>query len=193
MDEKREVKRPNAAYRLSEKKAEDGQLNFRYSREKRLAKAPKEVQDLYNGDKKLRFSLLGPLIGSKGRAAVFVSIIVMCVASMILSIAGRAGSYDLAGNRVEARALKYDGTIVVVLKKTLKKNAGKPYTGAVEIGAAAALDTAEEDFPAVFLHRVFFTAESVEEYRFSLPFESDNILIILQSEKDTLSMKVKVE
>ena len=80
-------KRPNAAYALSKKNTADDELSFYYSRERRLAKAPKQVRELYTG-KPLRFSLLRPLIGSRPRAMLFFSILVLCAAILLLSYLG---------------------------------------------------------------------------------------------------------
>jgi hypothetical protein len=79
--------RPNAAYSLSKKNTLPDELPFYYSREDRLAKASKEVRALYTG-KPLRFSLLRPLIGSKPRAMLFFSILVLCAAILLLSYLG---------------------------------------------------------------------------------------------------------
>jgi hypothetical protein len=187
---KEKAARPNASYKLSEKKQENDKLIFYYSRERRLAKAQEAVRDLYKGEKKPKFSLFLPLLNGKGRAMLFGSILLICVALLLITIFDPAGSHELSGNRVSVQALRYDGTVIVVLKKNAQKK--NPYTGTVEIGASpAALEEAAG--APIFYHRVFFSSESAEEYRFSLPFEADSLVMVLQTEKDSISMKLKVE
>jgi hypothetical protein len=81
----------------------------------------------------------------------------------------------------------------VAVRKSINKNfAGRfstPYTGAVSIAVTAG-DTLPE---GVFYHRIFFTLESQEQYRFSVPFDSDELTFIFQTEKRTLNMTVKPE
>jgi hypothetical protein len=185
-----EAARPNPSYKLSEKRQGTDKLVFYYSRERRLAKAQDSVRELYNGENKPRFSLLGPLINGKGRAMLFGSILLICVALLVIMIFDPAGSRELSGNRVSVQAISYDGAIIVVLKKKAQKN--NPYTGTVEIGASPAASKEQKEQP-VFYHRIFFSSESAEEYRFSLPFEADNVVMVLQTEKDSVSMKLKVE
>ena len=187
--------RPNAAYQLSEKKIEDNNLKFYYSREERLEKAQKSVRDLYNEQKRPRFSFLGPLINGKGRAMLFGSILLICAALMAITIFDPSGNYELSGNRVTVRAIRYEGAIIAVLKKKAVKK--KHYTGAVEIGASPEVSKGEAasavaDAP-IFYHRIFFSAENTEEYRFSLPFEAERVIMVLQAENASISMKLRVE
>lgn len=186
--------RPNAAYNLSNKTQPDEELNFRYSREQRLAKATQAVRDLNDPAKKPKFSLLRPLIASRGRAVLFGSIMIICAALLVISFFDRSGAYELDGNSIEAQAVKYEGAIIVVLKKNTRKNAAAPYTGAVEIGASAVVDEQSDTVPFIFPHRIFFTEQDTEEYRFSVPFESDFVLLVLQTETGTqVSMRIKAE
>ena len=197
-----EVRRPNANYKLSEKhQEEEGKPTFYYSREKRLEKAPQAVRDLYN-QKKPRFSLIGPLVATKGKAILFITIILICVAVLLMSILDPDGAYNLEGNRITVQAVKYEGAIIVLIKKSpAKKRFGKPsaasaYTGTVDIGASvpqAASNGKDSESPRIFMHRIFFTAQDTEEFRFTLPFESDSVIMVLQTEKNQLSIKVDVE
>ena len=188
--------RPNSSYKLSVKNYNDDGLNFRYSREERLAKAPQSVRDLYI-TKKRRFSFLGPLIDTKGRALLFGSILLIFAAIMAISIFSPDDTYNLDGNSVSAQAMKFEGTIIVLIKKTVKKSRfGSheiPYTGVIDIGASPVKESNEEQEPEIFYHRIFFTAENQEEFRFSLPFETDNILLLLQTEKSQASFVLKAE
>jgi len=196
------AQRPNANYALSEKKQTEEKLTFYYSREARLAKAPQLVRDLYTNPPKRSFNLIRPLVETKGKAILFGTILLMCAALLLISILNPDGGYNLEGSRLTVQALKYEGTIIVRIKKSLAKNKrGKPraasvYTGAVDIGASppqAAANGEDAETPQVFMHRIFFTAQDTEEFRFTLPFESDSVIMVLQTEKNQLSIKVNVE
>jgi len=200
--------RPNANYKLSKpdelKPGMEENLTFYYNRERRLEKAPQAVRDLYDEKKKVtRFNLLRPLIADKPRATIFFTIILMCVVTVIISLVNKyGGSYSLDGNRIEIKGTLFEGTTIVVLTKTVKKNAGNAYTGAVDVavtcpsdgggGGVASSGGADEDYP-VFYHRIFFSMENTEEYRFAVPFEFPEQLLILQTEKSTLQIKFNPE
>ena len=197
-----ERERPNAKYRLSSRKTTDDELTFYYNRERRLAKAPQTVRDLYREEKPRRFGLLAPLIGSKPRALMFGSIVLICAALLILSIFGyTGGAHELDGNRVTVRALRYEGTLVVELQKAVKNgglfDSAPPYSGAVDIAVAPALRNSVGrsgeggDTLPVFSQRVFFTLEPKEFYRFALPFDAEELALVLQTEQKSLSITVQ--
>jgi len=202
MTEEEKKPRPNAKYKLSKpdgpNKAAEENLVFYYNRERRLEKAPQAVKDLYNKDKtNRRFSLLGPLIADKPRATVFFTIILMCVAIVIVTLVNKTGGvYSLDGNGIVISGTRFEGASIVVLTKTVKKNAGNAYTGAVDIAVSCPVNDSVvnngEDYP-VFYHRIFFSMEPVEEYRFAVPFDSPEQLLILQTERNTLQIKFKPE
>ena len=201
MSDDEEKKRPNANYRLSKEHINAEEITYHYSRERRLEKAPQAVRDLYKEQPRRRFSLLGPLTGSKPQAMMFFSIVIaslMIAAISYLSLA--SDTYDFDGNRLSVEAIIFENTTIVALKKTVRKNTlarmSKPYNGAVNIAVAPAIKAGSgqvmqpED---VFYHRVFFSGESQEIYRFALPFDADELLIVFQSENKTLSVRVKPE
>jgi hypothetical protein len=100
-------------------------------------------------------------------------------------------SYTLDGNKVEISGTKFEDVVIVVLKKTVKKGASRSnaYSGAVDV-AVSPLASGNEEFP-VFYHRVFFTMEPVEEYRFAVPFDSPELLMVLQTEKNSINARFK--
>jgi hypothetical protein len=105
----------------------------------------------------------------------------------------------LAGNALSAEARAYEGALMVTLKKTIAKSGffggEAPYTGAVDVAVSPALRSGDSnaETPPVFLHRLFFSLENAEEYRFSVPFDSEELVIVLQTEKNTLKLTVKPE
>jgi len=200
MTEENKKTRPNANYKLSKpdgpNPAAEENLVFYYNRERRLEKAPQAVKDLYAPKKTgSGFNLLRPLIADKPRATVFFSIILMCVMIIFVTLMNKfGGSYSLEGNGIEIKGTRYEGATIVVLTKAVKKNSGNAYTGAVDIAVSVPVSggVENEDTP-VFYHRIFFSMEPVEEYRFAVPFDSPEQLIILQSEKNALQIKYKPE
>jgi len=188
MSDNSREKRPNANYKLSPSKVNDERqaLPFYYDRERRLEKAPESVKALYNNNKPVRSGLLYSLTADRPRRFLLVMIILLCLIILVLSIFGYLDtSYTLDGNRIDITAARYEETSIIVLNKQIKnKNA---YNGAVDIAVSIAVEDGE-DYP-VFTHRIFFTIEKEEIYRFAVPFNNPELLMVLQSEKDTLQIK----
>jgi len=193
-----ENKRPNAKYKLSKPDGADARaeqkLTFYYNRERRLEKAPQIVKDLYkdkDSKQQNRFNLLRPLIADKPRATLFFTIVILCAFILVLSVLGYMDtSYSLEGNRIEITGTKYEGTTIIVLKKTRKKGLSTPYTGTVDIAVSPVINGENEEI-SVFYHRIFLTLEQTEEYRFAAPFDDADLLMVLQTEKNTLNIKIK--
>lgn len=195
--------RPNANYRLSKESVNEEQLVFYYNREERLAKAPQVVRDLYKKEEApRRFGLFRSLVSTRPRAMMFGSIVMICAAILVLSILGyTSDAHDLDGNRVAIRAVRFEGAVIVTLKKTVQTGlfAREPYTGAVDIAAwgttAPASGGGEGDAapPPVFVHRVFFTLEPAEEYRFAVPVDAGELMLIFRTEKKTLTVTIRPE
>ena len=187
--------RPNANYKLSvsgkANQVDEENLTFYYNRERRLAKAPQSVKDLYKEDKKhSRFNLLRPLVADKPRAMLFFSIIIISAVICMVTLFGLTDkSFQMEGNKLEISGIRYEDVVIVVMRKTA---GGKSYySGAVEIAVSPALDAGEE-FP-VFYHRVFFNPVPEEEYRFAVPFNSAELAMVLQTERGELRLKFKPE
>ena len=192
-DETDNPKRPNANYRLSRPEPDnvkDEDLVFYYNREKRLAKAPEAVQKLYAEQKKRGFNLLHPLIADKPRATIFFTIVVLCIVILMLSILGYMGrAYTLEGNKLEISAMGFEDTAIVLIKKTAGNKS--PYTGAIDIAVSPVVE-AETDY-SVFYHRIFFTLEKNEDYRFVVPYGEKRLAMVIQTEKSSLKITVNVD
>ena len=183
-DEQAGEKRPNAKYKLSNPDSKintEGGLTFHYSRERRLANAPEEVQNLYKEQKKSRFALFGVLVADRPRKILFFMIIFLCVLLLALSALGFFdNSHNLDGNRIEVTGTIYEGNTIISLKKTAVN--ADAYTGAVDIAVSPITGEAGGQYH-VYPHRVFFTLEREERYRFAVPFDSPELGIVLQTEK----------
>jgi hypothetical protein len=189
-------KRPNAKYNLSKKDCGGDEPQFYYNRERRLAKAPQPVRDLYADTKPKRFNLLRPLVGSKPRALLFFSILILCASILALSAFGYFDNgYALEGNKLSVKAARYEGSVIVTLKKTLQKNASASYAGAVDVAVSPAVspDAPGVEVPPVFYHRVFFSLAPEEDYRFAVPFDAAGLVMVLQTEKNEVRFRIKAE
>jgi len=186
-------KRPNAGYELSKQDNDQSRegLVFHYSRERRLAKAPIEVQKLYsNEQQKSRFGLFSALVADRPRRFLFITVILLCIAVISLSRLGYLDStYYLDGNKIEIRGTIYEGeTIIVLIKNAQKADA---YTGTVDIAVSEPI---QEDLESpVWTHRIFFTVEDEEVYRFAVPFNSGHLLMVLQNDTSQVQLKFKAD
>jgi hypothetical protein len=201
MNDNEEKKRPNANYQLSKENVNGEELVFHYNRERRLAKAPQAVRDLYKPQQSRRFNLLKPLVSTKPLAMMFASIVIVSVLILVISALGLAGnSYNLDGNRLSLQAIQYEDTVIVAVKKTLPQSvfarlsSSTAYTGAVDIAVQPVIKAAANQKPqGVFYHKIFFTLEPEEIYRFSVPFESGELAIVFKTEQKTLGVTLKTE
>jgi hypothetical protein len=135
---------------------------------------------------------------------MFATVVVASLLILVVSVLGLASnSYDLDGNQVSVQAIRYEGAIIMIVKKSLKKNGlarlsnlAPPYTGAVEIAVQPLIKSGTDgDAPpeGIFYHKIFFTFENEESYRFSVPFDSGDLALVLKTEKKTLGITVKSE
>ncbi|MDR1900571.1 MAG: hypothetical protein LBQ55_11215 [Treponema sp.] len=177
---------------------------FYYSRARRLERASPAVRALNSEIPGKRPSLFRTLTANKANSMILAAIVllsgVMAAASFLMS----RDDTVLGGNAVALSALRYNGSTIVILKKSVKTEKGV-YTGAVDMavspaaaaGGSAAADgssaaaSAEENPLAV--RRIFFTLEKNEEYRVSVPFEAPELLILLRAEEKQVSLKIKPE
>jgi len=198
-DDEKEKKRPNAKYKLSNEKIQGAEVVYHYNRERRLEKASQAVRDLYTEPPRRRFGFLYALTSSKPNTMLLGTIIILCAVILIFSYFGLAGdSRELDGNILSVKGKNYEGTILIEVNKKHRKDRFarniKPYTGAVDIAVLDSAKTGQEQSqqPAnVFLHKIFFTNEQEEHYLFTVPFAQSELALIFQTEKKTLSMKIK--
>ncbi|MCL2270809.1 MAG: hypothetical protein FWC24_05640 [Treponema sp.] len=202
MSDSEKKQRPNANYKLSRVTYPPDQIVYHYNRERRLEKAPQSVQDLYKPDPPKRFSLLGPLVRTKSMTMMFGLIVAACVLTLAISAMGLlSDTYNLEGNNILVQAIKYEGTVIVAVNKTVKKTGFSnffrsvpAYTGAVDIAVQPVMkagDVQDRQPEEMSYHKIFFTFEPEEYYRFSVPFNADELAIVLKTEQKTLGLTVK--
>ena len=172
----------------------DEELNFYYNRERRLESAPQSVKDLYKEPVKNKLGLLGPLIADRPRRIMFFVIIFLCALIFALSRMGYLDSYhSLEGNRLDVSGLIVGENTIVIIKKTIMN--AEPYTGALDVAVSIPVKdpgASIEDI-SVFYHRVYLTLEKIEEFRFVVPFNANELLMVLQSEKSALQLNFKID
>ncbi|MDR3249017.1 MAG: hypothetical protein LBT39_09560 [Treponema sp.] len=169
-----EKKRPNEGLPLSEERVSDEGLQFYYSRERRLSKAADSVRALYEEPAaRPKFSLLRPLLSSRPNAILFGTMAALVLITLVMSFTNFTNrGQDYYGNRISVSALRYDGAALITLKKNIR-NAAAAYTGAMDITVSPA--KTEGASPA--FHRVTFSSQGTEEFRFSVPFEEQELLL----------------
>jgi hypothetical protein len=192
-------KRPNANYPLTEKSfpKDEGPL-FYYSREQRLAKAPPKVRALYEEAPKKKFGFFRVLTATRPLSMLFASIMLLCALLFIISFFNNNLSgprYILSGNRLAVTAVRFQDETIVVMVKTAQDEKDA-YTGPVNIAVSPAAPAGSDpaEYP-VFTRHIFFSLDSPEEYRFSLPLAADKLVMVLQGEGegDTAQFTVTVK
>jgi len=199
-DDNKEIKRPNAKYKLSNEKTGAGEIVNYYNRERRLEKAPQAVRDLYIEQPRRRLGFFHSLVGTKPNAMLFGTIILLCVLMFMLSIFGFTGdSRELDGNILSVKGKNYEGTIIIEVKKTPRKDKIarhiNAYTGAVDVAVfpVAKKDQEQSQQAAnIFYHKIFFTNDQEEHYLFTVPFEQSELGFIFRTEKKTLSLTIGI-
>ena len=97
------------------------------------------------------------------------------------------------------QALRYEDSVIVTVNKTIPKpgiirlfRSDQPYTGAVDI-AVQPVAGADGDQPLedIFYHRIFFSLEPEENYRFSVPYDAGELALVFKTETKTLGLTVK--
>ena len=188
-----ERQRPNANYKLSkpdytgDEPIPHEELTFYYDRERRLARAPQSVREFYVSEKPKRFGFFSSLVSTKPKAILFLTILLICVTILLLSVTGHFDrSYMLEGNRLMISGQRYQGATILTINKSIRsENIRNVHTGAVDVAVAPV--TEDDDFP-VFFHRLFFTLEPEEEYSFVVPFDTPELVLILQTARSTLQL-----
>ncbi|MDR3249033.1 MAG: hypothetical protein LBT39_09640 [Treponema sp.] len=186
--------RPNPGRKLTENNPQDDELIFYYSRENRLSKAPQRVRDLYE-KKPPKFNLLRPLIATRPMAMLFAAVMILSLMSAIIAFSGIADqSYDFEGNSITVAAQKYQGTVIVTIKKEPKPaGEGEPAenTAQVDILISPVQGRAGTEGKAGFSHRLFFGPGKKEEFRLVVPFDSPELVFSMQGENERLEFNLK--
>jgi hypothetical protein len=190
----------------------DRDLVFHYSREHRLARAPQSVRDLYDASPASKLGVVKALTGGT-RSGIFllVTIVVVCLFLAVLSRGLReSGGTKLGGNALTISALKFPSRVaegltdgggsgvfasvdaVTYIAVTKKAGSGKVYTGPVDIAVSIYQKEGASEMP-IATHKVFFTLEPEEDFRFSVPFGGQELLMVFRAEEELVTLRVKPE
>jgi hypothetical protein len=168
-------------------------LVFYYSRERRLSRASEQVRELNEAAPVKRPGLIGALTANRSGAMVFVSIVALSIFFIIYSLFMPKGSQAKLGeNSVSVSAMGFpEATYIAVKKKSLGE---RSYTGTVDIAVSipAGKNDSAENAPIV-THRVFFTLEPEEDFRFSVPFMAAELILAIQAGEELITLRVKPE
>jgi len=199
-DDDKEKKRPNAKYKLSHENVNPAEIVHHYNRERRLEKATQAVRDLYVEQPRRRLGFFFSLLGTKPNAMLFGTIVLLCLLMLMLSLFGFTGdSRELEGNILSVKGRKYNGAILVEVRKAPRKDKIarhiNAYTGPVDVAVlGSGKKNIDQSQPStdIFYHRIFFTNDQEEHYLFTVPFEQNELGFVFRTEKKSLTMTVKV-
>jgi hypothetical protein len=176
------------------KKAEVEPVYY-YSRARRLERASEAVRELNNGVT-VRPGLFRALTATRSLAILFVTIVIFTVLGIAASFFSRGNDQiKLGGNAITVSAMTYQGSTFIVLTKTAGTDGGS-YTGTVDLAVSPApqgKDNPPGAVSPISTHRIFFSLNREEDYRFSVPFEAAELLILAQIEKERRSFRVKTD
>jgi hypothetical protein len=180
---------------------------FYYSRERRLARASQTVRDLYDTSPASRPTLFKALTGgSRSGAMLLITIVVVSFVLIIMSrgLKERGGA-RLGENAISVTALSFpvreNGTpdssnesAVTYIALSKIANSEKAYTGTVDIAVSIyEKDARAGENAPIFTHRVFFTIETEEDFRFSVPFTAPELILVFRAEDELATLRVKPE
>ena len=160
-------------------KYNDGRVTFYYSREERLKRAPRAVQDLNNNSAPQKKGLFRTLTATKPLAFLFISMITICAAVVILSrFLNVEGVRVLGNNTIVVSVIGSGENSYVTVKKTVRKgdSQGGVYAGPVDI----AVSIPEEGNP-IHVERLYFGPEEEEIFRFVVPFRGKKLIILMEA------------
>ena len=178
----------------NEKPVDDGidrEVVYHYSREHRLSRASRTVQDIYDG-KSNTTSLSKRLFGTKGNALMLISILVVFAMLSALSRLNSSGSsVKLGDNTLNLSVVREGEAVGLIMEKTVPKN-GEFYIGAVDISVSPVVtQSGEGELPPVFTHRVFFNPADTETYVISLPFDGSAFYVFVTTDNEQKVVRVK--
>ena len=169
---------------------------FYYSREHRLSRASAGVQTMNDG-KPIRPSLSRTLFATGANRMIFFVIIFAFLAFALASrFSGRDNGVSLGGNTLAVTITSEEGILLLGLVKTMPKT-GEAYVGAVDLSVSPILPQTKDGeapkIPPPFIHRIFFNPVESETFQVSLPFDGNDFLVILKSDSEQKSQRIKVK
>jgi hypothetical protein len=164
---------------------------FYYSRERRLERASEAVRAINEPGPAMKGGLVRVLVANRSGTFLFITIVILCIFIFFLaSLRDRDAGAKIGGNSVTISALRYPDTTYVEIKK--KGSGDDFYTGTVDLAISIPQKLMEAGTEAPIVNRrIFFTLEEREEFRFSLPFDAPELIILMQAGNEIKSFQVK--
>jgi len=164
---------------------------YYYSRENRLKKASRRVRE-FNEETDNQRGGAAKFLGTKGNALMLVSILIICAMFITTSRYNKKGyTVNLAGNNFVLSIASEEGIYILELVKNTPKN-GESFTGEITIAVSPVTSNLnDQDEPRVFVHRVSLNEFNTETFQFALPFEEEEYYVILSTDAEFKSVKIK--
>jgi hypothetical protein len=163
---------------------------FHYSRERRLARASEAVRAINEPGPAMKGGLVRVLFATKSGAFLFITIAILCAFILFLRYTRDGPDLKIGGNQVSVSALRYSGVTYVELRKEALKD--NYYTGTVDLALSIPQKLMDAEMAAPIVNkRIFFTLEELEEFRFSLPFDAPELILLIQAGDEIRSFQVK--
>ncbi|AEJ19585.1 hypothetical protein [Gracilinema caldarium] len=167
-------------------------VTFYYSREQRLARAPEKVQLLHSGAFACRPGLFRSLVATKSMAFLLLAILMLSTTALVMSyLLNRESNQNLLGNVFTVEAFRFQGATYVALKKqAITKDA---YSGPLEVAVSPYLKESEmQQFP-IEIQKLVIGLQQSEEYRFSVPFEAEKLVMLFKCKDEMLKFTIPVK
>jgi len=168
---------------------------FYYSRERRLSRASPAVQ-AFNEEPYVRSNIFKTLTATRAHKLLLFSIVfIFIVSNLVMRSVGKEQGLKLGGNTLALNIHSVEETLILEMVKDAPKS-GELYIGAVDIAVSPVMPKqkegeAREDLP-LFSHRIFFNPVESEKFLFTLPFAGTDFFVILRTESENKSLRLKV-
>jgi hypothetical protein len=167
-------------------------VTFYYSRERRLARAPEKVQMLHAGAFTRRPGLFRSLVATKSMAFLLLAILMLSATALVMSyLLNRESNQNMLGNSFTVEAFRFQGSTYVAIKKqAATKDA---YSGPLEVAVSPYLKEPERSQFPIEIKKLVIGLQQREEYRFSVPFEAEKMVMLLKCKEEMLKFTIPVK
>lgn len=158
-------------------------VTFYYSRERRLNSAPDPVVKLNSGMFGQRSGFFRSLVATKSLAFLFLAILMLSATAIVMSILlNQEDNRQLLGNSFTVEAFRFQGSTYIAIKKHAQSQ--DAYTGALDIAVSPVIQEKVSENMPIHIQKLVIGVSKDEEYRFSIPFEAEKLVVLLQCKSD---------
>lgn len=168
------------------------EITFYYSRSRRLSNASERVQMLHSGAFSKRHGLFRSLVATRSMAFLFLAILMLSATALVMSyLINNDSNKSLLGNDFTVEAFRFQGSTYVALKKIAQsKNA---FTGSLKVALSPYLKTPQSGTFPTHIQTLILSLKQYEEFRFSVPFESERLVLLLKCKDELLRFTISVK